>query len=102
MRFDPHSRRGLIAANVVLLALLVGLSMVTPAGAQNSGQPPGRARGEYTMVAGRTNSGGSSVIYVLDATNQEVVALKWDQSRLTMSGVGYRSLTGDSKVTPGR
>ncbi|GJQ30545.1 MAG: hypothetical protein HBSAPP03_24290 [Phycisphaerae bacterium] len=98
----PKGRGGLVAANVVLLAVLIGLSLVTPAGAGHEAQPPGRARGEYTMVAGKISSGGSSVVYVVDTSNQEVVAMKWDASRQTMTGVGYRSLSADSRATPGR
>lgn len=94
-----RGRAGLIAANVALLGLLAALAMVSSAGAQNSSA---RARGEYTLVAGRSNSGGSSVVYVVDTSNQEVVALQWDPSHLRMTGVGYRSLASDRRVSPGR
>lgn len=98
----PIGRGGLVAANVVLLAVLIGLSVINPAGAQSAAQPPARARGEYTMVAGKVNSGGSSVVYVVDSNNQEFVALQWDASRQAMTGIGYRSLNADARSTPGR
>jgi len=94
------TRKSLIAVNLVLLAAVVFISL--PAGAQNAGQPAGRARGEYTMVAGRSNSGGSHLVYVIDSANQELVALKWDQSKQTMTGVGYRNFNADTVSTPGR
>ncbi|MDX2130683.1 MAG: hypothetical protein SFY69_01365 [Planctomycetota bacterium] len=93
----------LICLNVALVVLLAVLSLPGPAAAQNSSQPViGRARGEYTMVAGRSNAGGSSVIYVLDTTNQEVVALRWDQSRTSLTSLGYRNFAADTRTTPGR
>ncbi len=98
----PIGRGGLVAANVVLLGVLIVLSAINPAGAQSATQPPSRARGEYTMVAGRVNSGGSSVVYVVDSNNEEFVALKWDSSRQTMTGIGYRSLSTDTRSAPGR
>lgn len=93
--------RGLVALNVGLLVALSLVAGLRPAGAQNA---PGvaRARGEYTMVAGKSNAGGTEVVYVIDASNQEIVALKWDQSRQAMTALGYRAMGGDLKVTPGR
>lgn len=102
-RTNPSLRRGLIAANVALLGAVVVLAFTRGADAQNSGQPAGnRARGDYTMVAGKTNSGGPSAVYILDAANQEVVALKWDSSKSTVIGIGYRNLATDAQSQPGR
>jgi len=39
---------------------------------------------------------------VLDAANAEMVALKWDQSRQSLIGAGYREVTSDLRVSPGR
>lgn len=97
------TRRGLVIVNAALLALLVLVAWGRSADAQNSAAPPaGRARGEYTMVAGKSNTGGSEVVYIIDASNQEMVALKWDQSRQAMSAVGYRNMGADTRATPGR
>jgi hypothetical protein len=94
------SRGRVVLVNGVLaLGLLIAMG-ARQAGAQNA---PARARGEYTMVSGRSNSGGSELVYVLDAANQEIVALKWDQSRQAMSAVGYRAMGPDGRdATPGR
>jgi hypothetical protein len=69
---------------------------------QNAQPGVGRARGEYTMVAGRTISGGPAAVYVVDSANQELVALRWDQAKQQMIGMGYRSLQGDARAVPGR
>ncbi|HYF14393.1 MAG TPA: hypothetical protein VD971_04890 [Phycisphaerales bacterium] len=83
-------------------ALGAALLWPSAAGAQNSRVSDLRARGDYTMVSGRTNSGGPSAVYVVDSANQEVIALKWDQSKQVMVGIGYRSLLNDSRGGRGR
>lgn len=89
----------LVAANVVAFAFLAA-----PASSQQVIRPGDlRARGDYTMVAGRTTQGGSvDTVYIVDSANQEVVAVKWDQTKKTLSGVGYRSITADARGARGR
>ncbi|MCC5822797.1 MAG: hypothetical protein LAT64_05280 [Phycisphaerales bacterium] len=84
--------RGLVVLNAVLLAALVGVSVVPHAGAQNQ---PNRARGEYTLVGGEISGGNSNAIYVLDAANREMIALLYEPSRRLIQGVGYRDLATD-------
>ena len=67
---------------------------------QPNAQP--RLRGEYTMVSGRTTSSGKDAIYILDATSREMVAIRWENSRRTFVGIGYRSLDADSILPPAR
>lgn len=105
---------GLATANAVLLACVVVAAVMsrTPAGAQPTGQPgiqgPGdgaagsRPRGQYTMLSGRTQTGSNHAIFVIDAVNQEMVALRWDPSRKVMTGIGYRSLGNDAQGGGGR
>ena len=90
---------GAIVLNVVLGAILVGKYSPTRAEAQG-GKP--RARGEYTMTTGKSNVGGPDVICVLDAANQEMIFLRWDQSRQQLMAQGYRSLTQDAESGSGR
>lgn len=92
-------RNRLVALNVALAMTLgvVGASHLVSAQVGTD-----RARGEYTMVSGRTNSGGAHAVYILDSTNQEMIALRWDQSKQTMTGIGYRSLSQDGQSNPGR
>jgi hypothetical protein len=97
--------RTLIALNLVLVA---GVFWSSVDGGAASAQTRGaagqaaRARGEYTMVAGKLNQGGPAGVYVIDATNQEIVALQWDQTKNSLIGVGYRDLKSDSKALPSR
>lgn len=93
--------RRAVAVNVVLLAVLVSLSLGPGAGAQPAGGPA-RARGEYTMLSGKTNTGNTNAVYVLDAANQELIALRWDASRQRLITIGYRDLDADAKAPPTR
>lgn len=96
-----HSRwRGPLVVNGVLLALLAAVSLAPRADAQRDRS--GRARGDYTMVSGRIQGGSSNVVYVLDAANQEVIGLRWNESNKSLEGVGYRDLQADAQAEMGR
>ena len=99
---NPRTTRRLLAANALFLTLL-GVATLWPtpsADAQPNLQP--RLRGEYTMVAGRTVMGGAEVVYVVDTVNRELIAVRWDQGKKSLVGIGYRNLDGDSAVAPAR
>ena len=83
-------------------ALLVVLATVSLWPSSLSAFQPSRARGEYTMVAGKPNSGNSHIVYILDSSNQEMVSLKYDASTRRLQATSFRSLDADSKVQSGR
>lgn len=103
------SRRRLVRANAVLL---LALGVLTVAAAMEGGpavgmpadaQPPAasaRPRGEYTMISGRIQGATTNAVYILDANNQELVALSWDRGRNRFVGIGYRSLLADGRTQP--
>ena len=90
--------RALIALNAALV-LLLGVVVLQPqAEAQNANS---RKRGEYTLVSGDQNVGNSNAIFIVDAANQELVVLDWD-NQTGLVGLGYRDLNQDSQIRPGR
>lgn len=90
----------LIALNGILLA---GVLAITFWPQSATGQPaPARIRGEYTMVSSKTIMGNADAIYVLDSANRELVAMRWDQGRRSLVGIGYRNLDADTVVAPAR
>ncbi len=98
----PHVR-SLLIANALVAAAVVGVFLARHAGAQDSIRAADvRARGDYTMVAGKSNSGPSSIVYVIDSANQEAVALRWDATKQAMVGSGYRNIQTDSRAARGR
>lgn len=97
-----RTERSLVAVNAALGVVLVALVAMAPSTA--IGQPSGgqRPRGDYTMVSGKTTGGNANTVYIVDAINQEMVALRWDAGRKTFAGVGYRDLNADGRTEPGR
>lgn len=98
MRRSKHT--GLIALNAALVAALAMITLAPGASAQDG--VARRPRGEYTMVAGRVQGVSESAIYVVDSTNQEILAMRWDRSRKTLTGLGFRSMAVDSGRPEGR
>ncbi len=92
--------RGVVIVNAALLALLAAVSLGPRADAQRD--HPSRARGDYTMISGRIMGGNSSVVYVMDAVNQEMVALRWNEGDKGLDGIGFRDLAADAAADPGR
>ncbi len=92
----------LLALNALLALGVVMLAALPRAGAQPAASSPARSRGTYTMLASKSNNGPLPLIHVIDATNQEMVTLKWDQSRSQFIGTSYRDLRLDAETQPGR
>jgi len=38
-----------------------------------------------------------SAIYVIDAANQELLALRWNRSNKALSAIGFRDLASDAR-----
>lgn len=95
---NNRRHRGLIVLNVVLVAVLGLVTLGPDAGAQNA---VARAPGSYTMVGGRINGGTANAVWVVDGTNQEVVAVRWNNSRARLDGLGFRDLVADGKLQAG-
>jgi hypothetical protein len=94
-----RSNRGLIALNAGLLLVLAVVTLAPSAAAQPRS---GRTPGTYTMVSGRITGGTSHALYIIDSTNQEMVALSWNQSTRGLEAIGYRSIAADTQATVGR
>jgi hypothetical protein len=82
--------RGLLVLNVLLLALLAGVTFAPTADAQN------RARGDFSMVAGGVRGAQSAAVYIVDGVNQELMAINYNQNTKRLEGIGYRNLAYDA------
>jgi hypothetical protein len=94
-------RRGLILLNAGLLAVLGAVTLAPRSVAQGQGSAQ-RARGEYTLVAGRIIGGSTHAVYIIDTANQEMVAVRWNEGQKGLDGIGYRNLAADAQAQPGR
>jgi hypothetical protein len=92
-------RPWLVATNLALAGGVVAAAAVLPAG----GQGASRVRGQYTMVAGNVRGGGeASAVYIVDSINEEVIVVRWNDSRAQLDWIDYRSLGLDAERRPGR
>ena len=82
--------RKLLALNAGLLALLG----VVTFGSIAQGQA--RGRGEYTMVAGGAQGSDAQTVYIIDVSNQEMIAVVFNPNTKALEGVGYRNLAADA------
>ncbi len=87
---------GLLALNAAALAALALVSFA-PGSATAQNTPAARARGDYTMVSAKITGALESAVYVIDASNSEMIAVKWDSGRKAISGLGFRDLAADIK-----
>jgi hypothetical protein len=100
---SPKPRRwgGLVGLNLVLLGVRGAVSFSPWADAQSS-NGHSRVRGDYSIVGGANIGGVSSVIYVVDTPNGELIALSWNDSSKSLEGIGYRDLRIDASSDPDR
>ena len=86
----PSKLRALIVLNAVLLVLLAVVTLAPNVAAQN------RSRGQYAMVTGGVNGLVPSAVYIIDSTNQELIAVSYDYNTKRLNGIGYRNLATDA------
>ena len=85
------STKFLIAANIAALGLLAVVELSGSAWAQSF-----RPRGTYTAASGRIQGTETHVVYIVDESTQEVIAVQWDPRAKQIQGLGYRSLPSDA------
>lgn len=111
MASTRHGHTRLIAANCVALTVLgfVTLAFSGPTNAQpgvgtgtggggGAAAGVGRPRGIYTLVSGRANGMTEHVVWVVDAANREVVAMRWNRNAGRFEPLGYRNLVDDAAL----
>lgn len=92
--------RALVTLNGVLLVVLAVLTLAPGSATAQSRTP--RAHGQYAIVGGTIQGRTSAAVFVVDASNEEMVALLWDSSRRRYQAVGYRDLRADREAADRR
>ncbi len=93
----PSPVRSLILLNAGLLVALAGVSFVPMAQAQQA-----RVKGQYSMITADIQGSTSDGVFIVDASNMQMVATLWDDSRKTLDFVGFRDLRADTANTQSR
>ncbi len=94
MREEKSSLRPLLAINAVLVLAMGVLTLGPMAGAENGAQPR-RAAGEYTMVAARPQGLSEDALWIVDANNLELMAVRFDGSANELRFIDFRDLRAD-------
>ncbi len=94
MSTRDRQRNHLIALNAGLL-LLLGVVTLAPMAQAQRGRQVRRAPGEYTMVAARPQGLSEDALYIVDASNMELLAIRYDQSAKSLKFIDYRDLNTD-------
>ncbi len=88
-----REHRGLLALNGMLILALLAVTFAPSAAAQRDA----RRRGNYAMVAAKALGFTEAAIWLLDAANQEMIAMRYDRSNKQLRFLGYRSLEADAR-----
>ena len=83
-------RGGLIALNLLLLAIFAAVSFVPETIAQTP------KSGNYISVPAKSNGITSGIVYILDTDNQELAAVTWDHNNNRIATLGYRNIKSDA------
>jgi outer membrane protease len=84
------SKQGLIALNIVLLAVLAAVSFVPTLEAQVS------SNDKYVAVAGTLNGLSSGMVFIASENNRAVLATTWDHNKKRIVIKAARSIANDA------
>ena len=92
---------GLGGLEAGLLRAVESAALAQAAG--GAAQPsPTRAVGNYVFVSGTVNGSPQEIVYMIDAVNRELVALRWDRNGSRVDILGFRDLFMDGDAAQGR
>jgi len=86
------TQAGLVIINVCLLIVLAFVTFENASVAQAS-----RAN-RYIALPGSVNGLSSGVVYILDTSQQELVAITWDHNEQRLVPLGYRPVAKDAET----
>ena len=94
-------KRPALAALIALnLALLGSLALVTfsPGNQAQASNASSSSRGEYVAVSGNIAGSKTPMLWVVNQSTQEIIAVQFDAQRDQLIGYGYRNMNNDSVI----
>lgn len=85
------SLAALVSLNALLLAALAWVEWSPRAQAQSMS----RTRASYAMTGGTLMGVSQGVVYIVNETDQELIALMWNERTKQFQGLGYRNIAAD-------
>ena len=87
--------RSSLAALVSLNGLLLGALAWVEWSPRAQAQSASRMRNSYAMTGGTLMGVSPGVLYIINETDQELVALMWNERTKQFQGLGYRNIAAD-------
>jgi hypothetical protein len=88
---NRSSLAALVSLNALLLAALAWVEWSPRAQAQSMS----RTRASYAMTGGTLMGVSQGVVYIINETDQELIALMWNERTKQFQGLGYRNIAAD-------
>ena len=92
--FKSTSRNGVIALNVLLVAVFTVIVFVPTSDAQPEIITPPT---NYLAVPSEASGMSTGVVYIVSTSQQEMVAVAWNQNRNKIMTLGYRNIAADAQ-----
>lgn len=87
--------RSSIAALISLNGLLIAALAWVEWSPRAQAQAMSRTRASYAMTGGTLMGVSQGVVYIVNETDQELIALMWNERTKQFQGLGYRNLAAD-------
>jgi hypothetical protein len=84
------SRNGVIALNIVLVAILTVISLVPESEATFT------AEQRYIALPSTASGVTTGIVYLMNTAQRELVAISWDHNKNSIVTLGYRNLSSDA------
>ncbi len=88
-----RSTVSLVVLNAVLVVVLATITLVPMATAQ--APATARSTGRYVLLSGTVQNVYPGVVYIVDDTNQEIVAVQYNETTKSFLGMGFRDIKSD-------
>ena len=85
------SRNGVIALNIVLVAILSAVALVPTTEATFTAQQ------RYIALPSTASGVTTGIVYIMNTSERELVAISWDHNKNRVVTLGYRNLLTDAQ-----
>ena len=85
------SRNGVIALNIALVAILSAVALVPTTEATFT------AEQQYIALPSTASGVTTGIVFLMNTTQRELVAISWDHNKNSIVTLGYRNLSADAQ-----
>lgn len=97
-----RSKKHLLALNGLLVVVLALVTFAPGAEGRQAAAARSRAPGQYAIISVQFQGATDRAMFIADAANEQLIALRWDRSRRSLDGIGFRDLKADAELASRR